>query len=99
MVEEEVKGDELPEASYDSAAAPAGQASRLLLLGAEDGQDGLVKHRLQALLSQRRALQVTLGSDLKVKQRNFKHKLQQPHIYIFLTKTHISFHSSQKQLS
>lgn len=58
------------QAAVDAARPQSPLQSALLLLGRQDRDDGLVEHRLQALLGQSGALHVATGTDLRRAQKD-----------------------------
>lgn len=64
--------------AVDAARSQSSLQSSLLPLGSQDGDDGLVEHRLQALLGQCRTFNVTTRTDLRRGKRN--HQVQSPQL-------------------
>lgn len=58
------------QAAVDAARPQSPLQSALLLLGSQDCDDGLVEHRLQALLGQSGTFHVATGTDLRQEQKD-----------------------------
>lgn len=58
------------QAAVDAARPQSPLQSALLLLGSQDCNDGLVEHRLQALLGQSGTFHVATGTDLRREQKD-----------------------------